>query len=246
MNGDNNEISDQEKDNNVDTNFISTIISNSIVHNTTLTKSDEEKTREEYLKIIERQNWKELLVDINTKILSNLDLENDDGSNSYTIETQLKTYDLNNKIITIGRFIGCDVYLGHDSCSRLHAIVFIQKNNIIVVDMTSFHGTITKIRSSDKDKQHSVPKSRQPLVFDKNERFVLHIGEEEVSFNPKLCIACLDKPRQMLADCGHFTLCKKCYKTIKDINNKCPICRRIMMRVKTCNHFKTNCGWTQK
>jgi len=222
MDNNNNEDSDSYgtltlKNKQVSTQLLSGIISNSILHNTTLTKTDAEKARVEYSKIIEHSDWKKLLIDMSIKIKNNLNLETTIGANNYTIKTQSKMYDLNSQVITLGggRGYDCDVCINHHSCSRLHAVVFVQKNTVIVIDMGSKHGTITKIRSSGKEKQHSIPKSRKPLVFDRNERFVLRMGKEnegekeevvEVSFSPKLCIVCLDNPRQMLAECGHYIL----------------------------------------
>ena len=177
----------------------------------------------------QQQNAKKLLIEIHTKIKDQLGYEDaPDTSNSYTIKTEDFSYDITKKVIMVGRESVCDVLLGHHSCSRLHCVVFVQKNNIIVLDIGSMCGTYTKHRSSEKELEHSTLDVRKPLVFDRSERFILHMGDKDgelVSFHPKLCIVCCDKPRERVADCGHYILCDTCYKIWRDMRDECPNCR---------------------
>jgi len=215
--------------NNVDVNYISQLMTDVIISQRTLTKYETKKIRDEYMILIEKRDWKKLLMDVANKIKDSLKLT-DSSKNPiylYTIQTNNKTYNLNKPIITIGRNDECDVLLFDKTSSRLNCVMFIYSQYIIIIDPGSLYGLKTKSRIK-KEKQHSLPNKRQPLVFDRNERFILEMGDEVVTFSPKLCVICMNKPREMLSNCGHYIMCQSCFDNIKLNNNNCPICRNIL------------------
>lgn len=129
-------------------------------------------------------------------------------------------------IITIGTHPGCDYVFNsnerqHIRASRLHALIIITINKYIVVDMGSYTGIITKLRSSKKDKISSRRGDRNILIFDKSEISILQLGNREIIINPKECIVCVNNPREVIFNCGHFVTCNNCSNKL----DSCPICR---------------------
>nr|QBK88805.1 MAG: C3HC4 type zinc finger protein [Mimivirus LCMiAC01] len=221
------------------------IYSLSIVTGNTIPDKIVENMRAIYLKNIEEPNWKDFFNKLGEKIKNKLedDMMVDEESltcSPYSISMDGKTYELTKSVIIIGRYKECDIIIpqkNHNS-SRVHAVVFVQPNRVIVIDPGSFIGIKTMRRSENKPLEHSIPRNRKPLVFSRTERFILNFGVP-ISFLPKICIVCMDRPREILEKCNHFLLCGRCHDKWRREGGTCPICRAIMENGRVTHEFQT-------
>lgn len=145
----------------------------------------------------------------------------------------------NSNHILIGRYPNCDVEVkGIFTVSRLHAIIFpIQAiNKYLVVDVGSLLGINTVKRSSAADKINSVPKKRMVLMFDWNEVAVLDLGGAIICINPRECVICYNKPREVTLGCGHYVVCNDCLPKIL----LCPLCRNHITDHQIGYHLASN------
>lgn len=215
---------------------------------TALTQDQIDDIRQNYQTIIVDPNWKTIFKDIARKLSDELipELSNTVVNNNYyepllyQIEDSKKLEKVNDTAITIGRMENIDIRLAPydkvDLCSRVHAIILVMKNNdYIVVDVGSLTGVICQTRElNEKDPKlypivSSIPNSRKILCFKNSELSIMKFGSVTVTFNPRLCVVCMENPRDMIASCGHFSTCGKCTDDIKKKNNDsfvCPICRQ--------------------
>ena len=150
----------------------------------------------------------------------------------------------NKKFILIGRADICDIIISSQYCSvsRVGAIVIPLKDIIIFLDSGSLFGIKTTY-SDSVEKQHSLPGKRQPITIKQNQFTVLTLGSEgadngvvDVAFNPKLCAICMENGREILSDCGHYSMCKECHKKVNGI---CPLCREDVGNGMECDAFIT-------
>jgi len=59
--------------------------------------------------------------------------------------------------------------------------------------------------------------------------FINILGNSTCTIECPVCMEKITKDTGMkMASCGH-PLCYKCFEEVKNINNKCPICRKIYM-----------------
>jgi len=205
------------------------------------------KMRAMYLKNIKKQNWMDFFCEFGKKLMAKLEnLDEDDkplDNTPYSIGMDGKTYELAKTIITIGRYEKCDIVINrkNTASSRLNAIVFVQPSRVIIIDPGSFRGVRTIMRQNeDKPLEHSRPHRRKPLVFGRTEKFVLKLGINlSVSFSPKICIVCMERPREILQVCGHYCMCRFCFLKFKRTSMKCPICKENISNGELTHQFKT-------
>lgn len=190
---------------------------------------DTEIMRKSYLALIMLPNWKEEFEKIADIVITNLMTTMptvDISETQMSISTDSKLFEFDNKkCVLIGNNEGCDIALYHSlGCSRLHAILFPmpQLGIFVIVDLGSMYGIKTIKRSTNADLVHSLPKQRNTLIFTWGEIAILRFAEQTVAINPKTCIICMENPRDVKFNCGHYSTCADCSKSI----NKCPICRK--------------------
>jgi hypothetical protein len=196
----------------------------------------EEQVRKTYLEIINNVNWKEELIDIGKMIkqeyLIQAGLEDiqQENVNVNIISGDGVSHVITKDIITIGRAIGCDIKTTEtfSDVSRLHAIMFVINNMILLVDIGSYFG-MEMISRENMDKQliSSKPKNRCVILFDINEKVTVRFGSlYTLSFSPKQCVICLSNARSViLRPCNHVVLCLECYNILMQGDRCCPLCR---------------------
>lgn len=119
----------------------------------------------------------------------------------------------------------------NESVSRCNFIMMKIKKELIVLSGWSFAGTRCKSREySDKEEYIG---NQCIMKFDENETFIIEVGgdnfSEKITFNPKICVVCLQNKCEIRGSCKHATLCKMCHETMKKNSTTipCPICREI-------------------
>jgi hypothetical protein len=201
-----------------------------------------EDLRQQYCNIFDEQNtlhcndqnwWIEQFNIMATTLSKDLITDHNTNYLSCSIAYNNKLMSFNKRMILIGRMPGCDIelYQYGGLVSRLHAIIFFapEIDKIIVIDVGSLTGIKTFKRSTKNNLESSLPNNRKVLVFEYNESFILDFNNlAKVIINPKECIICMEKPRNCLFNCKHYSVCYKCSKKIKE----CPICRKVITRVK--------------
>ena len=217
-----------------------------IIMGTNISDKTTRELRSTYLEHIEEPDWEDFFCEFGKKLMSKLENIEEDSSvydTPYSIGMNGKTYELTKPIITIGRYEKCDITTDSKNTfvSRLNAIVFVQPSRIIVIDPGSFRGIKTIMReNANKSLEKSIPHRHKPLVFGRTEKFVLELGiGVSISFSPKICIVCMDRPREILQVCGHYCMCRLCFLKLKKISMKCPICKKNMENGKVTHQIKT-------
>lgn len=221
-----------------DISLISQVITVVTSQNRILTQDEERQTRQFYLEFIEKKKNPIPLLEIANELRREVDLRrfadiaskqsNDD---SYQIKIDERLLDFENRAtFTIGRLASCDVKFPNDTTvSRLHAIIFLTEKHVLVVDVGSLHGIQTVARSKSQNLDHSYPNARRVLVFGRDEVFQLQLGDQKITFSPKICLICMTNPRQCVTKCMHYAMCLQCCSQLKQRNRNicCPICRQI-------------------
>jgi len=123
----------------------------------------------------------------------------------------------------VGRQGTCDVALvGCLDVSRIQFWVFNLPGGLMVVDGWSCSGTAVQARESDcHELASSKPGSRRAFVVPHGEAVALQVGQQTVSLNPKTCVICIDRPREVELGCGHRAMCAQCVRN----TSQCPLCR---------------------
>lgn len=188
-----------------------------------------ERMRVTYCKIFEKQVqkedkdwWKKQFNEFAEISIKEIRGRKEKELGAVNIAYDRKTYSCTKELILIGRYSGCDIQLKQNVTSRLHAMIFILPEKIVVVDVGSFFGIVTKERSSGKELVDSLPNKRAVLFFDRNETVILSLGIEEICINPKECIVCMEESRNCRFNCNHWVTCDKCAAKLQE----CPICRK--------------------
>jgi len=203
---------------------------------TKLANEGEEVIREQYCKIFDLQHlqhkdepnwWKTEFENAGKLLVDSFEKKDAIQNKKINIAYNGKMYEFDNKrVISVGRYEGCDIQFPHPNIgasSRLHALIFLfpESDKYIVADMGSYSGIRTEKRSDGKLCTHSLPKSRNILIFDWDETVILGMGDMKIGINPKECVICLTEPRNCTFNCGHYTVCTNCRNMI----NECPICK---------------------
>lgn len=202
---------------------------------------ENDEMRKEYLNMISKENWKDLCVQI-ANTIKEQQMEHFDANGAHFDKDKVEIayngniyeFPIDKPYVLIGRLTGCDIQLVNSffgsECSRVHAfLIFLPAvNKILVIDIGSLKGITTKKRASGKPLEKSISGNRNVLIFDMDEPFILNLSKEELSFLPKTCIVCSDRPREITFGCAHHVCCKTCYEIMKvNVNTaNCPICRK--------------------
>lgn len=207
---------------NDDVDALTQIISD-IVPDKPILNSVNDQLRLRYLSIMSRETWHNEILEVAKRIAGEISII--DRRLIVSVDGTLQELKL--PFFTGRRSINVDFlrlaeeYDVESGVSRCHAWFFINSvGNIIVVDPGSLNGIITIYRSSDRKKYSSSYHERRILEFSIDETFVLQLGHKTLKINPRECIICLERPRSLRFNCGHFCTCDGCYVS------KCPICRK--------------------
>ncbi len=191
----------------------------------------EKNARKQYNQLIVCDDWKEVLT-ATASLLAKKQQPKTGKTNNKNNKTPFQIghghsiETITQQIITVGRYNKNDIIVKRQTASRLHNIIFILDNKVIIVDLASLLGTKTIARSSGKMLEHSEPKNRKVLEFDWGESVILELGgETNIVLFPKICVVCMVGPRTIKLNCGHYILCLKCYRMKNLYQNKCPQCR---------------------
>ena len=149
--------------------------------------------RREYLKILDskyistfQQKRDELYKQIVKPVYRSLRLKQEVSQCTFKIidkeNSAVKSIDIIDKIITVGRIKDNDVYLTEDTTiSRVQGYIFTAGDKMLFLDIWSVAGTSTKQRSDKSEKCVStLPKDRNILMFNKNEIVHLSIANDKV------------------------------------------------------------------
>tara|TARA_B100000401_G_C52813234_1_gene725124 strand:- start:3046 stop:4017 length:972 start_codon:yes stop_codon:yes gene_type:complete len=145
-----------------------------------------------------------------------------------------------NKMITCGR-LPCNVIktnTNNNTVSRCNFIMLKIKNEFIILSGWSIYGTECLMRENTDKASYNFDDGRDQhnylMRFDENETFVIGIGSrdchEKITFNPKMCVICMENKCEVRGSCNHATMCETCFQEYKTINNgevKCPVCRTV-------------------
>jgi len=195
--------------------------------------SQELSRREEYLNIISKSNFLEILERISIE-----KMEDKPVLFGHTFVVNNRQYDMEGcNVVTIGRAYGNSIVIEEASrvitTSRVNVLIFAVENRLAVVDPGCLTGIRTLARSGKFFNgesipcEDSLPEKRKNLYFQKDETFILGLGSPrnfdytKIVVGPKMCCICFDKPRVFIGKCGHFTMCSDCANIITE----CPICR---------------------
>jgi hypothetical protein len=172
----------------------------------------------------------------------------------YIVEYQKKQKTTTTQdVITVGRRDGCDVVLSQSTSkngvSRIHAIICLipEFNKVVVVDPGSFHGITAVTAGELPDGKHDEKKTpivggadtehklRGVAVFDYSSTVCLKLGKVPIVLNPKMCVICCTRTRNVKFSCGHQVSCNECAEHIRetaarqrDMGYKCPLCRALL------------------
>lgn len=181
---------------------------------------------------VKQDNFQNLVDEIKKNVFKHIQLESEYQPSNREISFTWKgeIVKASGPVISIGKLPNNTISLHDDTVSRLHALILVFENHLVVVDSWSLNGTKCTHRE-DKSKlcEGSFCNHRTILNFGKNESFQIMVGLNYscVSFFPKECVVCLDKARQIRHNCGHGVICKECYlkleRNMKEVI--CPICR---------------------
>eukprot|EP00755_Sulcionema_specki_P033438 Sspe_Gene.2275::Locus_753_Transcript_1_1_Confidence_1.000_Length_1446::g.2275::m.2275 len=194
-----------------------------------MSKMKASELRFNYLRLIERPTWKEELLEVAHIIAATNHIAACSGPAvgpdwGITVRHSGSTSVFSKKAITIGRLERNDVVLPESSqtCSRLHAVIFAipEKRRLVVCDVGSCAGVLQIARGKKKERT----KMKAPFFdYEWGEPFILKLGEETLVVNPKQCVVCLDRPREVLFACGHYACCTACSIQVR---GTCPLCRK--------------------
>jgi hypothetical protein len=195
---------------------------------TTQTEEESEELRVAYLAVIETPTWKQQIEDAAKLIAENLikDFDQQDVTDkriTVAYNGELHEFDTDvTKFILIGIKSDCDIKLMGGS--RVHAIVmpFPQLGIYLVIDMGGAFGFDNIKRSTDNPCVSSHPGQRNICVFDWNEISIFDFKHNKIAINPKECLICFEKARDIVFSCNHHATCSMCAHKI----NVCPICRK--------------------
>mmetsp|Transcript_34858 Transcript_34858/g.110726 ORF Transcript_34858/g.110726 Transcript_34858/m.110726 type:complete len:216 (-) Transcript_34858:164-811(-) len=141
-----------------------------------------------------------------------------------------KVVAMDKEAFSIGRLPCCDVRTQEDNfeVSRMQCWVFNLPCAIVVVDGWSLCGTLLL---DDEDHSNVLPASslgqRRVLLIPHDKPATLRLADGvEVTFNPKLCVVCMARPRGAQLPCGHQVLCLTCAGHVGGAMHACPMCRK--------------------
>lgn len=169
------------------------------------------------------------------------DVDDNDGLYIVTDNNNNVHHIRKNGPVIIGRSYNCDINILNVYVSRIHCILFVLSDIVLLYDF-SRTGTHIVRRSLNMNN----------MFFDRKEKFTILLGLSKnpvfLSFSPyecvKDCIICCENKRCILLVCGHNTMCDQCYDKQCKIHNgypPCIICRSTaqypIARVAACETY---------
>ncbi|MDO9174120.1 MAG: FHA domain-containing protein [Actinomycetota bacterium] len=138
--------------------------------------------------------------------------------------TRTDTFD-HQSVVLIGRHSACDVRIASQDakwCSRVHALVFVVGERMLVVDVGSINGVQTRAREHWLTQLGSTSwaDGRCVLEFDRDEGVELTMGQARVVLNAQKCCVCHSAARDCLTSCSHWVACHACVAKV----TACPAC----------------------
>lgn len=133
------------------------------------------------------------------------------------------------KVLMVGLRPFCNIQLDLGSqqragVSRAHCFLINFPGGILVVDAWSLGGTKIRHREDGQEELYiSRPGRRQIFSVPHHEAVILQMGCQIVMLNPKVCLACSERPITVRLECGHRALCAKCHRN--PACAECPLCR---------------------
>lgn len=181
-----------------------------------------------------QEGWQETWAEFKTildEIEENLVIQGYEASSSgdFMIRINGHNYEFKDEsLVTIGRIQYNNIEIRADGTSRLHAIIRIFGDKIVIMDVGSYYGIKCVERSGEGlPLLESKDGERRPLIFDKDETVKLELGPyTSLVLSPKECVVCLEESRSYLSNCGHFALCETCAEILIAREDPCPLCRR--------------------
>jgi hypothetical protein len=217
-------------------------VKTSTIHSVKITDRQLSNLRDDfYLKIIDSENPKRLLIErfsliidslIDSKEFTKYDLVKDQRLFVYAHKSKSFRAEIKKPIITYGSSTWNDIVIGTPALgiSRNNGIIMIVKNKnnelmMIVIDPWSLCGTAVtgSYTGSDCSGDISSGSDRKILFANltKSPSLRLPSGRYVFSLIPP-CTLCHEYPRNVPLSCGHAILCENCMVRFKSI--KCPIC----------------------
>eukprot|EP01062_Namystynia_karyoxenos_P083197 TRINITY_DN9522_c3_g1_i1.p2 TRINITY_DN9522_c3_g1~~TRINITY_DN9522_c3_g1_i1.p2 ORF type:complete len:612 (+),score=182.75 TRINITY_DN9522_c3_g1_i1:70-1836(+) len=201
--------------------------------NVVLSAQEEEQLRKDYLEVIQKESWKQELLDVATAIVLQTEMNpcmaapEAEAGWVVTVKYGRHIHEFReNRALCIGRNDGCDLILNQSAlaCSRLHCVIFAlpEKRRLLVADVGSCVGVRMVERSGPEGLMHSLPQLRRPMLLQWGETAVLQLADQTVVINPKECVICMSRHREVQFPCGHYVCCKQCSGKCQ---GRCPVCR---------------------
>lgn len=143
-------------------------------------------------------------------------------------------FDSSKNMVIVGRSRFADVQADNkrsSSVSRVHCVIIKVARYVVVLDLGSYHGVETKVRSADgKPLVRSKHEARNALLFEEGETAVVKLTHRvELAINPRVCkiegSVCTGYRNYMSTACKHFVCCKACAREWAEKSNTCPMCR---------------------
>ena len=139
-------------------------------------------------------------------------------------------------LLILGRYDNCDIKIDNIVVSRYHAVVFMYREAIVVLDSWSRAGTVCTDMNTAQT-QKTMQNERKLLIYPANTPLHIRLGHESIIFNPQLCMRCgknyryycfpgvlceynkhfYDQNREIVKDtisCHHAQFCGSCRKEI--------------------------------
>lgn len=142
--------------------------------------------------------------------------------------------------IWVGRHSDCDVRLDLPQYSRRQfVLVPFREFGILALIALGGHAVTEVIQRSNGKTDApcaTASRSNSVLVFDLDELVELRLSStESMLINPKLCVVCLERARNVQLDCQHFVACSMCTAKLTE----CPLCRSAIQQPTQAFRFKT-------
>jgi len=210
-----------------------------------LTLTEEDDFRTNYLSIIQKPQWRDELISIAENLKETILFEDANPMEeiSFCIKlgqgdaTSYKEFPVpTSPCITVGRMEHTDLGTGYDvTLSRLHVVFFplASLGKTIICDVGSLSGIKMVERSGNSECVSSLPQNRTVIVTEYGETCIFQLGDVEMVVAPKECIICMERPRGIYFEpCNHFICCEVCASKVI----KCPICNKNIQKKDHRNH----------
>lgn len=234
---------------------ISQILTSSVQEQRSLTPQEESLTREYYLQIVDdtdtsiEQKRDQLLHELGQDLGQSLGYTQHEEQDitivhhpwnkGSTPTTEKIEY---SSIYIIGRLNNCDIHALDNHVSRYHAVIFMYKEAMVILDSWSMAGTYC----TDMNKAltiKTVHNKRKVIIFPTGTPLHLRLGKYGLVINPQPCMRCHTNYRyyclpkvhceyndyydntfleQDTVSCHHAIFCTNCYSIVEDYYRSIP------------------------